>query len=376
MRGQLLFLALGLPLALAGCNRGTGDEGPAATPVVLAPVEVRDLEERIEATGELLSPAQARVAAEVPGRITEILRDEGERVEAGTVVLTIDPERRELELEDARARVAEAAAALKDRERETGRVRTLFRKSVASRSQLDQAETELQLAKARLDGARAHLGVAERALRDANVRAPFAGLVSERDVQVGEFVQAGSPLFELVALDPIEVEFHLAERDSGRVSVGNRVRLTVAPYPDERFEARVELVSPKIDPRTRTLRVKAELPNPEDRLRPGLFARVDLGIAVRQGVLMVPEEAVLYRADGAIVFRLVEGDVAERRVVETGAHHGGAVEVVRGLEARDVVVRRGHTELVDGSRVAVRNADGTPVTPQVAEGREEAGDGS
>ena len=368
MRARATYVLIGLLLTV-GCSGGDAAVEPPANPVVVARVELRTVRDRIEATGELLARDQAQVSAEVPGRITGLLHDEGERVEAGTVVLEIDPERRELELADARARVTEAEASLEERQRELQRFKKLRRKQIASEAELDQAQTRLSLARARLASAKAHLGVADRALRDANVTAPFTGMISIRHVSVGEFVQGGQPLFGLVALDPIEVEFRVSEKDSGRVELGDEVSIRVAPYPDEVFHARVALVSPTIDPRTRTLRLKAELPNPDGRLRPGLFARIDLGIDEREGVLMVPEEAILYRSDGAVVFRLVNGDVVERRVIEPGVHHEGLVEVARGLSEGDSVIRRGHAELIDGARVSARNPDGTPLRPDVAEGR-------
>jgi membrane fusion protein (multidrug efflux system) len=367
MRTRAVYALSGLLLAL-GCSGGDAAIGPPATPVVVVPVELRQIRDRIEATGELLARDQAQVAAEVPGRITGLLQDEGQRVEAGTVVLEIDPERRQLELADAKARVAEAEANLIEREREVKRFRQLRRKQVTSEAELDQAHTRLALAKSRLAGTRAKLGVAERALRDANVAAPFTGMISVRHVSVGEFVQSGQKLFGLVALDPIEVEFRVTERDSSRVDLGDEVSVRVAPYPDEEFRATVALVSPIMDPRTRTLRLKADLANPDGRLRPGLFARVDLGVDERSGVLMIPEEAILYRAAGAVAFRLADGNLVERCVVETGVHLEGMVEIMSGLEARDSVVRRGHAELIDGARVTARNPDGTPVRPHVAEG--------
>jgi membrane fusion protein (multidrug efflux system) len=240
-------------------------------------------------------------------------------------------------------------------QRDAERIRTLHGRNVASDSRLDQAETQLALARSRLEAAAAALGVAERALRDASVTAPFAGFVAQRRVSRGEFVNAGQPLFELVALDPIEVELHLPEVDAGRIALGQPLALTVAPYPGEVFRATLTYVSPTIDPRSRTLRVKAQLANPEGRLRPGLFARADLGVAQREGVAMIPEEAILQRADGAVAFRLL-GDRVERVRVETGVHHEGWIEVVTGLGPSDRVVVRGHADLADGMAVAVQDA--------------------
>jgi membrane fusion protein (multidrug efflux system) len=172
-------------------------------------------------------------------------------------------------------------------------------------------------------------------------------------VNKGDFVQVGTRLVELVSLDPVQVVFHLAEVDSGRVAVGQQVKVTVAPYPEEVFVATVTVVYPTIDPESRTLRVKAILANPGGRLRPGLFARADLGVRVRRGVPMVPEEVILQRSDGSVVFRVVAGERVERRVVTIGEFRDGRVEVRSGLDVGDVVVTRGHTDLVDGAVVRV-----------------------
>jgi membrane fusion protein (multidrug efflux system) len=345
------------------CGGGEEAAEVGGRPVTLVAVQSVDLADRIEATGELLAEEDARIAAEVGGRVTEILVDEGAAAEAGQAILAIDPERRRLERDAARARLQEARAAFQNQESETARVEELHRRGVASETQLDGARTALSLARSRLEGAEADFGVAERALRDATVRAPFAGMVSERFVGRGEYVTQGQALFHLVALDPISVEFHLPEVDSGRVQTGQQVDVRVDSHPGEVFQARVSVVAPTIDPRTRTLRVKARLDNAESRLKPGLFARVDLGVATRPGVRLVPEEAILRRADGAVVFRLGAENRVERLLVQTGVTRGGVVEVVRGLEPGDMIVSRGHATLVDGEVVTPRHPDGSLVQP-------------
>ena len=190
--------------------------------------------------------------------------------------------------------------------------------------------------------------------------------MARRQANVGEYLSTGVPLFQLVALDPIEVEFAVAEIDSARIVVGNEVEIQVAPYPDESFAAIVTVVSPTIDPSTRTLRVKAELPNPDLRLRPGLFAHVDVGVAERQDVLMVSEAAILQRAGGSMVYRLAEGDRVERLMVDSGIQEGDLIEVLgSGLQPGDQVVVRGQVDLVDGLLVSVRTQDGQ-LAPQAA----------
>jgi membrane fusion protein (multidrug efflux system) len=372
--GVTRWLAPGLLLlagvALTGCGEDTASAPVAAPPVLVTKVEARRIEDRIEATGQLLARSQAAVAAQVGGQVTTVARDEGAEVAEDELVIEIDPERRQLEAQSARAMLLQAEAQASEAEREQARMEKLHAEGVAAEAKLDQVQTALRTARSARDSAQAQLGMAERSLRDSSVRAPFAGLVARRYVSEGEFVQPGQKLFDLVALDPIEVEFHLAERDSSRVSVGAPVGVEVAPFPDETFRAEVTLVSPTIDPATRTLRIKATLPNPDGRLRPGLFARADLGIAVRENVAMIPEEAVLQRADGSVAFRVAEGR-AERRTIETGTIRDGLVEVRAGLAVGDTVVVRGQNALVDGGPVSLRDEKGAalPGAPTVETAR-------
>lgn len=367
---RLLALAA-LPVVLA-CGRAAQAPATAAAPsVTTAPVELHRLVDRIQATGDLVARDDATVASEVAGLVTEILVDEGEPVAKGTPIVAIDPERRKLELDARRARLAEAEAAESEQRRATARMRELGAKNVASQSQLDSAELALRLASSRLAAARAELGLGERALRDALVAAPFDGLVARRHVSHGEYVAPGAPLFDLVALDPIEVEFHLPEVDSARVHLGSEVEVRVSPYPDETFRATLSMITPRIDPQTRTLRVKGTIPNADGRLRPGMFARVDLGVADRADVPMIPEEAILLRTEGPVVFRLVDGGRVERRAVRTGGVRDGQIEVIDGLASGDQVVVRGQSGLVDGAAVSVFGAD--PSTPPVASAPEARG---
>jgi len=343
---------------LAGCGDVAKTPEASAPPVLAAPVESMRIEDRIEATGELRAPNAAAVAAQVGGQVTKLVRDEGVAAAAGDVVVEIDPERRDLEARNARAMLAQADAQASEADRELSRMEKLHAEGVAADAKLDSVRTQLRLARSNRDAAGAQLAMAERGARDSSVRAPFAGLVARRYVSEGEFVQPGQKLFDLVALDPIEVEFTLPERDSSRVVLGQPVAVRVAPFPTEVFQAVVTVIAPTIDPTTRTLRVKARMANAEGRLRPGLFARADLGVAVRENVVMIPEEAVLQRADGSVAYRIGPGGRAERRVIKTGVMRDGRVEVSEGLAPGDRVVVRGQDQLVDGSPVSLRDAQG------------------
>ncbi|MEM9173981.1 MAG: efflux RND transporter periplasmic adaptor subunit [Myxococcota bacterium] len=339
-------------------------------------LESRTLAEEIKASGDLEAQFHTEIAAEVEGRVTELAIDEGGSVEAGVVVIEIDPERRQLDLAAAKARLAQRRAELANQQRKTKRIRELRSQSVSSIQQLEEAETMLALAESAVSAERASVGVAERRVRDSSVAAPFAGLVARRSVELGEFVQPGKSLFELVALDPLEAIFSLTELDTERVRLGQTVEIRVGAFPDRIFEGKVAFIAPTIDPDTRTLRIKAEVDNAEGLLRPGLFARMNLGVAERANVLMVPAEALIQRVGGASVYRVndAEGDEGrvERIAVDVGSTEGDFVEIRGALRPGDKIVRRGHGGLANGMAVVVRGL----TRPQVAAGETARGNDS
>jgi membrane fusion protein (multidrug efflux system) len=368
-RAIAAVLAFGASVVVFGCSdqAGAPDRSVSAPPVMVARVLVRDVVDRITATGQLVAKAEATIAAQIPGQVTSIAVEEGDAVDAGQILLEIDPQRRELEMASAEAHLAEASAQVVETWRAMDRIQSLNKRDAASRSRLDEARTALTLAHSRKTASEARLGLARRAVADASVRTPFSGLVARRTVSAGEYLSVGLPLFEIVTLDPIEAEFTVAEVDSGLVRLGQNVEVTLAPFPDERFAAAVTMVSPTIDPVTRTLRIKAELSNTEGRLRPGLFAHVELGVSERSDVIMVPEEALLQRAGGAVLYRIVGADRVQRVAVEMGVFADGWVEVRGALGAGDQVVVRGQANLMDGGAVSIRSRDGRPIDqPQVA----------
>ena len=350
-----------LAAALAVLATGCGEEQvvveellPSVAVHVLAPM---DFDEEIHASGDLEARFHTKIAAEVDGRVTELAVDEGGAVEAGAIVIEIDPERRQLDLAAAEARLAQARAKLRKERSQTRRIRELRSQSVSSIQQLEEAETMLASAQSDVSAAEAELGVAQRAVADSSVTAPFAGIVARRSVELGEFVQKGTLLYELVALDPLEAIFSLTELDTERVRLGQTISLSVGAFPDRTFSGVVRFISPTVDPATRTLRIKAEVDNAEGLLRPGLFARVSLGVAKRENVLMVPAESLLQRADGVSVYRVLGDDPSEGRVervsVQPGSEFGSLVEVRGDLREGDRIVRRGHGGLADGMVVVV-----------------------
>ncbi|MEE8164923.1 MAG: efflux RND transporter periplasmic adaptor subunit [Myxococcota bacterium] len=362
-RPRILMGVVGLWATVVGCGEEVTSVEAMLPAVSVVQVAAIDLDEEIRASGDLEARFHTMISAEIAGRVTQLSVDEGGAVESGATVIEIDPERRKLDLAASRARLAQARANFRKEQSQAGRIRKLRSEAIKSQQQLEEAETALLVARSDLQVEEAAVGVAERALADASVTAPFAGLVARRSVQLGEFVQLGTPLFELVSLDSLEAIFSLTELDSERVRLGQRVEVRVGAFEDRVFDGVVTFVAPTIDPETRTLRIKAAINDNGGLLRPGLFARMSLGVSRREGVLVVPEESVIQRAGGAHIYRIGEGDRVERVAVETGVHHAGRIEVRGPLAAGDWIVQRGHGGLADGMVVAVRERHPARSTP-------------
>lgn len=368
IRFWMATLALaGLAGFAAGCKEEVATTEEVLPSVSVVEVEAVDFDQEVRASGDLRARFQTMIAAEIAGRVTELSVDEGGAVAEGAVVIKIDPERRRLDLSAAQARLAQARANLRQETSKVERVRKLRSENISSVERLEEAETALLLAESSVRAEEAAVGVASRALKDASVSAPFAGLVAKRSVELGEYVQAGTELFELVSMDPLDVIFSLPELESQQIALGQRVEVTVAAPADKTFEAVVTFIAPTVDPGTRTLRVKAEIPNPDHALRPGLFARIHVGTDERRSVLMVPEEALVQREGSAWLFLVGEGDRVRRVQVETGHQSQGRIEVRGALSAGDRVVRRGHGGLADGMVVVVREAQSSAVETAAGE---------
>jgi membrane fusion protein (multidrug efflux system) len=363
-----LILGIALLASASACREeqvATEEILPSVSAVEIAAV---DFDQEIRASGDLRARFQTMIAAEIAGRVTDLSVDEGGSVEEGAVVIKIDPERRRLDLAAAQARLAQARANLRQETSKVDRVRKLRSENISSEERLEEAETALLLAESSVRAEEAAVGVATRALKDASVSAPFAGLVARRSVELGEYVEPGKDLFELVSMSPLDVTFSLPELDSQRVTLGQSIQITVAAPANKVFDAKVTFIAPTVDPGTRTLRIKAEIDNAEGILRPGLFARVLVGTDQRRSVLMVPEEALVQREGGAWLFLIGEGDRVRRIQVETGRQNKGRIEVRgEGISAGDRVVRRGHGGLADGMVVVVRDTQSSAVETAAGE---------
>jgi membrane fusion protein (multidrug efflux system) len=229
-------------------------------------------------SGELVSPVSSDISAKFPGRVGEVFVDEGARVRRGQPLLAIESDYLKIEVDRAAAVLARAKAAEGEARRDFERKEGLVAKGSVSQAVYDRTRATLDQAEATRAEAEAALSLAKQRLEDAVMVSPIDGIVAERKTEVGERLGEATVAFVLVQMSPLKVRFRLPERYMALVEKGLVVRARVDPYPDEVFEGKVTIVVRAVDPATRTFVVEAEIPNRDERLKPGLFARVELDL--------------------------------------------------------------------------------------------------
>ena len=397
---RVVLLALLLPVLVLGCSR---DQGAKAAPdgskaqtiaVTVSPVEIRDVQRRVEVVGTIEPDEEVTVYAQVSGYVEKILADLGDRVKAGQPLLRLDQADFSLQvqraeailgqtqaklgavngkamlLDDQQSAVRQARANYEDAALWYGRMESLHKEGAVSRNEVDTARAKRDALNATLDGAldqvrslrdqlkeqQAVLDLVLRNLGYTVIRAPIDGSIKQRDVSVGQYIAGGSmqntKLLIMVRDDPLKLKASVPERFQGQIRPGQEVKVRVEAYPDRDFTGTVTRVGPAVFSDTRTFPIEARIPNREGSLKPGSFAKARVQIRVDRGVPFVPEEAVYYFVGITKAF-VVKGGAVEERQVKAGDRQDGLVEIVEGVAPGEMVATSRLSQLFGGATVQV-----------------------
>jgi RND family efflux transporter MFP subunit len=391
-RFTLAVLLLG-PLAWGACSAADGQtKDPASsTPALVSVSPTAAIEQPIarfiRVTGSLTAEEQAEVAAETAGRVTGTPVERGTPVAAGTELIRLSPVETEASLKEAEANaaqiearlalssdgafdidkvpeVANAKANLGLAQSDFERIEKLLAERVVSQAEYDQRKAAIEAARQQyesaknvgrqqyqaLQGARARVTLAQKAVADTVVRAPFAGVVGQRMVSKGDYVTKGMKVVEVVRITPLRVQLTVPEQFVSEVGVGQPVMLTVDAYSGRTFEGKVQYVSPGLRADQRALTVEAVVPNEKAELKPGMFATASIQQANKTPAVLVPASAIQTIGGTSRVY-VVSGDRVEERVVTTGQKLDPLVEVVNGLKSGERVATANVSKLIDGMKV-------------------------
>lgn len=348
---SLVVLAVVIGLAYAwtqGLPPFAGNDSPAtatttggaraAKTVAAAPVAASQITDRLSAVGTVRARESIVVTAEASGIVREVLFEHGATAAKGDVLVRLDGA-------EARAELAAARAELTNAQRAFDRASQLRRNGTIAQPVYDEAA-------AALEAARSNVALAELKLEKRTVRAPFAGRLGFRQVSPGSYLTPGEEITTLDDLDVVHVDFAVPEENLAAVAPGQRVALISAAHPDRTFTGTVLTVGSRVDPVSRQARVRAEVPNEDDRLRPGQMVAVEVAVAERPA-LMVPAAAVVAVGYQHFVFVLNDADKAERRTVTLGTRTGERVEITGGLQEGERLVVEGAAKLDGGDAVKV-----------------------
>jgi membrane fusion protein (multidrug efflux system) len=339
--------------APAGAPGRGGPPGGFAMPVEAAPVRVGTSRREVLAVGTIRSNESVVIKPEVAGRIVQINFTEGQKTKKGQMLIQLDSSMERAELVQAQAALVLAKANYERADELVKRNAGTGRALDEARAALRTGEASVLLSQARLD--------------KFTLTAPFDGMLGLRKVSVGDYVTGGAEIVNLEMVDPLKVDFRVPEIFLATLRTGQKAAITVDAMPDRKFEAEVFAIDPLVDQAGRSVVIRARIPNPDDSLRPGLFARVVLTIEERQNAVFVAEQSLVPVGDQHFLFKVVDKDGA--KVVawtkgKLGERRKGEVEIIEGLAAGDVVVTAGLLKIRDGMPVQILPSG----PPAVAEG--------
>jgi membrane fusion protein (multidrug efflux system) len=346
-RAPWAALALSLLIA-AGCGSDEESDYAPSAVVEAEPIQPRRFAERLELVGQFTARESVMIRPELDGVLASVAFEEGQRVKKGDLLFTLRSGEQRAALREANAQRALALDVFK-------RTEALSKVKISALSELDRARAEVEAAEANVDMARINLERTE-------IRAPFHAAVGARLVSPGDRVHTDTDLVQLDAVDKLRLEFSLPEAIVSLARSGLPVAVRVAAYPDEVFSGEVYFVSPSLDPYSRRLPLKAWILNEQGRLRPGMFARVEVEVDRALRALVVPDSAIAYDATGTFVWRVSAEQRAERVPVELGARRDGHVVVRKGIAAGDIIVTSGNLKLFPGIAVQIRQPGGDAVS--------------
>jgi membrane fusion protein (multidrug efflux system) len=312
----------------------------------------------LTAIGSIAAFQGVTITPDIPGTVREIAFESGAVVAKGDLLARLDTSSEEAQLRAIEAQVDLARINLE-------RAKNLRKDDMISQSELDTAEATLKQNRANADTVRA-------AITKKTVRAPFAGRLGIRLINLGQYLDTGKPIVSLQSLSPVYADFSLPQQELSRLKTGMKVRVTTDAYPDKQFEGTLSAINPDLDPSTRSVGLQATFPNADQLLRPGMFARVEVLLPEEQAVLVIPATAVLSAPFGDSVY-VVEpkpagtngaaGLVVRQQFVRTGRGRGDFLSVESGLKPGERIVSSGIFKLRNGMAVVESNE----IVPKAAE---------
>ena len=348
----IFFIGLIIMLVCLACGKEKKVEVERLVNVKTALAEKKQIQPYLETTGTLKAEEEVTVSSEVDGIVRKITVEEGSRIQRGELLALINDIDYGLELKKSEAALKQSQASLANARAEFSRKHSLYEEELITRQQFDDVSTRLALAQAEVERAKATLGAARQMLARTRIYSPITGAVKEKKISAGDYVRNGTPLFALIKIDSLKLNFTISEKDAASLKTGQEVVFKVDAFAGRPFKGKVSLLYPNVEERTRTLQAEAVVPNADHLLKPGYFARTQIFTQAARDAVVIPLTALLYDNSTVRVF-VVNDKKARERIIKIGGKYGEDVEVVEGLQENEQVVVVGQNNLSEGVKVNV-----------------------
>jgi RND family efflux transporter MFP subunit len=373
MRSIITFFSFLAILGLVSCSQGKSAEQPTGNAIPIKTGKVRHVHQRefVSVSGTVVSPDEpVPVAFLVSGKVIQVAPREGDYVKKGQLLAAIDPLDYKLSLQAASAQAGQAKVALDRSQDEYARMKFLYESRSLAQNDFEKFKAAWLSAQQQVDQAIANQKLARKRLRDASLYAPADGFISRRAIEPGQTASPGNPVFEIVTLDPVEINVGVPETDIHFVRVGQTATITIPALPSESFEGKVRVINVSADPNTRTYMTRIAVPNPAHILRVGMVAEARIQGDRVLDLMMLPAETILRDPQGAtivFVYYPEQQRVYAKRVV-TGSVYGREIAIKSGLSGDEAIVFAGQEKLRDGTSVSLVG-ETTPEGPQDLPGK-------
>lgn len=363
----LLIISLSTLLLNCGGKSDENETKEIRVAVNIAEVTSQDIQGVLGFFGNVDGEQSVKVYTTMPNRVTNIFVEIGDKVRRGQLLATIKADKIADGVKQAEAGLEATLAQYNTTEAEFQRVQKLFDEKVVSQSHYDAVKTQRDASKSSVKQMEAALSSAKSQYQDTRITAPIAGVISMKNYELGDMAAPQMPFFEVVDMNPVKVSINVIERYLGLVTPGLDAIVTVNSYPGETFSGKVSIVNPTLDAMTRTASAEIILENADLKLKPGMFANVEIITKEKTNVPVIPDYAIIEKtvldySGGSIstgkvkiekFVYTVQDSIAVKKQIETGLEHKNLVEVLSGLESGDILVTQGQHILLDSSLVNI-----------------------
>jgi membrane fusion protein, multidrug efflux system len=328
----------------------SGAFAPPPTAVTTEVAQASGWRPYLETIGTVMAINGVTRSTDLAGTVVQLAFESGTKVHAGDLLVQLDIKQEQAQLKQAEAQCDLAGTNLK-------RNRELQQKHTIAQSDLDSSEADYRSGQANVEAIKATIA-------KKTIRAPFDGMVGIRQVNLGQYVSPGQPIVSIQAFDPTYVNFYIPQQNLGSVAIGHKVEVHVNAFPNDTFSGQVTAINPQIDENSRNAEVQATLSNPEGKLRPGMFVRVDITIGADRDVVAIPASSINYTPEGESVYLVSDltgkdgkhFQGVKLQPVKVGQARGDMIVITSGLKPGDVVVSSGVFRLRDGAKIIINNS--------------------